>query len=222
VSALETVLPGALAELAPLVRRVADLDAGCAVRLRLQQGSVTAFARLPFGVLVARTVSAEAITPAADATVRAAELLGWLDGEQPDPPPDRGAEWSGGVPPVTGWQRIETVPDTAIRPLVRTGALTLKEAAAREGLPNRQPSRAVSNAVLDAVVLTVTADTAAADGTRPSAEVTLRSLSALTRMGFLARGSEAHIDVCGRWTRVAGTYGSVYAESAGGLALSPS
>ena len=33
-------------------------------------------------------------------------------------------------------------------------------------------------------------------------------------MGFLARGSHAHVDVCGRWTRVAATYGTVYAEAA--------
>lgn len=212
-------LPVALAELTPLVRRIAGLDNRCAIRLRLRPGAVTSLARLPFGVLVARTVDAAADTAAADLTYRAGELLAWLDGERTTVPEDRGREWRGAVPPTAGWQRIETVPDTVIRPLVRTGALTLKEAAQREGMPNRQPSRATSDAVLDAVVLTVTADEQSADGRRARAEVTLRSLSALTRMGFLARGSQAHIDVCGRWTRVAGTYGSVYAEAAGGLDL---
>jgi hypothetical protein len=31
-------------------------------------------------------------------------------------------------------------------------------------------------------------------------------------MGFLARGSAAHVDVAGRWTRVAAVYGSVFIE----------
>jgi hypothetical protein len=48
-----------------------------------------------------------------------------------------------------------------------------------------------------------------------SVEITLRTLSALTRMGFLPRGSHAAIDVAGRWVRVAAAYGSVYAERPG-------
>lgn len=221
MTGLDAAPAGALAELAPLVRRVADLDPRCPVRLRLASDAATALARLPFGVLVARTINTEGIGEARDATARAGELLAWLDGQSSEPPRERGAEWRGTLPPTGGWQRVETVPDTVIRPLVRSGALKLKDAAQREGMPNRQPSRATSDAVLDAVVLTVTADEPAADGGVVRAEVTLRSLSALTRMGFLARGSQAHIDVCGRWTRVAGRYGSVYAETAGGLALGP-
>jgi hypothetical protein len=50
--------------------------------------------------------------------------------------------------------------------------------------------------------------------------VTLRTLSALTRMGFLTRGSSAAIDVAGRWVRTAAEYGSVFAETdRGGLGL---
>jgi hypothetical protein len=50
---------------------------------------------------------------------------------------------------------------------------------------------------------------------RLHAEVTLRTVSALTRMGFLPRDSHVAIDVCGRWSRLAAEYGSVYAERPG-------
>ncbi len=118
------------------------------------------------------------------------------------------------MPPAAGWQRIETVPDTVIRPLVRQGALTLKEAAERAGVPGASPRAEVADALLDSVVLT------AESATGLRAEVTLRALSALTKMGFLARGSEAHLDVSGRWTRLSAVYGSVLVER-GGLALAP-
>jgi hypothetical protein len=99
-----------------------------------------------------------------------------------------------------------------VRPLVRAGALTLKEAADREGLPGAQPRAEVADAVLDSVVLTVEEGNA-------RAEVTLRALSALTRMGFLPRGGAVHVDVAGRWIRLAAPYGSVYLERPGGLTL---
>jgi hypothetical protein len=54
------------------------------------------------------------------------------------------------------------------------------------------------------------------------AEVTLRTVSALTRLGFLPRDSDAGVDVAGRWTRIAGAYGSVYAQARTlGLSLAP-
>jgi hypothetical protein len=40
-------------------------------------------------------------------------------------------------------------------------------------------------------------------------------VSALTRMGFLPRGSHAAVDIAGRWLRVAAEYGSVFAERGG-------
>ena len=101
------------------------------------------------------------------------------------------------MPPGAGWSRVDTVPDDVVRGLVRSGALALKEAAAREGVPTAQPRAEVADALLDSVVLTV-------DGGGRHAEVTLRPLSALTRMGFLPRGSHAAVDVAGRWTRVVG------------------
>ena len=112
---------------------------------------------------------------------------------------------------------------------MRQGALALREAAEREGVPGAQPRAEVADALLDGVVLTVTADdengTDGTDGAteRPGgrrAEVTLRALSALTRMGFLRKDGHAHIDVSGRWIRVVGEYGTVFLERPGaGLTL---
>ena len=49
--------------------------------------------------------------------------------------------------------------------------------------------------------------------------MSLRALSALTRMGFLRRGGSVRVDARGRWTRVVGEYGTVYLERPGGLRL---
>jgi len=97
---------------------------------------------------------------------------------------------------------------------VRSGAIALKDAAAREGVPGAQPRAEVADALLDSTVLTVDDEHGA------TAEITLRALSALTRMGFLPRGGQAHIDVAGRWIRVVGGYGTVLIERPGaGLGL---
>ena len=200
-----------LAELVPLLRRAADLDGASLVRIRQSpagaSGTVAAMVRLPFGVLVARTIHAD---PAAEADVvlTVADALTWLDGETDAAPEPRDELWRDGRPPTSGWRRIETVPDGVVRNLVRSGALALKEAAEREGLPGAQPRAEVADALLDSVVLTVTEG---AD----KAEVTLRLISALVRMGFVPRDSEIAVAVSGRWLRLAGQYGSVYAERPG-------
>lgn len=209
----------ALDELAPVLRRAASLDPHTVARIRVADGRAAVLLRLPFAVLVGRTVEVPRDSGAVDGgavdggpvdvAVRAAELLAWLDGEAADLPSARDAEWRGGLPPVTGWHRVDMVPDDVIRGLVRSGALTLQQAAERDGIPGAQPRAEVADALLDSVVLTVSGDPG------PQVEITLRLLSALTRMGFLPRGSHASVDVAGRWLRVAAAYGSVYAERPG-------
>ena len=203
-----------LHELAPALRRAVALDPGSLVRIVVAAPTVSALVRLPFGVLVSRAVQSEQAQQApSDTTVSAVELLSWLDAERPDPPISRDAEWRTGLPPRVGWQRVDTVPDEVVRGLVRSGAQALKQAAEREGVPNAQPRAEVADALLDSVVLTVE------EGGR-SVQLTLRTLSALTRMGFLPRDSHIAVDVAGRWTRIAAAYGSVYAERPGsGLGL---
>jgi hypothetical protein len=204
----------ALAELAPVLRRAVTLDPRSLARLRLTGEAAMVLVRLPFGVLVSRAVrTASARAEALDVTVRAAEALAWLDDDGAVPEPDDAA-WRSGLPPVSGWRRLDTVPDDVVRDLVRKGALALKDAAAREGVPGAQPRAEVADALLDAVVLTVS------DDAGRTAEITLRALSALTRMAFLPRGGHVYVDTVGRWNRVVAEYGTVYLERPGsGLVL---
>jgi hypothetical protein len=196
------------AELAPLLRRACALDAGALARLRRTASAASGFVMLPFDVLVARTVavSQAAASDSADVAVSVAELLAWLDGERDEPPGVRDHDWRTGLPPARGWTRIDTVPDSVVRELVRTGALAVQNAAPSAIVPGAQARSTTADAVLDSVVLTVTDDA----GHR--ADVTLRVLSAAKRMGFLPRDSEIGVDIAGRWLRVAAPYGSVFAE----------
>ncbi len=216
----EPVSRDRLSELTPFVRRAVSLDPAALVRIRSRSASIAAFIRLPFGVLAARTVPVPTVAPipataaapprpdSDDVVVLAQELLDWLDEIRPSPPERADAAWRAGVPPEAGWQRVEAVPDRVVRDLVRAGAMTLKQAAHREGVPEAQPRAEVADALLDSVVLTVTDE-------HRTVPVTLRQLSALTRMGFVARDSQVAIDQSGRWLRVAAAYGSVYAERPG-------
>jgi hypothetical protein len=207
----------ALVELAPVLRRAVGLDPRSVARLRLEAGAATVLVRLPFGVLVSRTVPGPGRPEPVDLTVRAADAIRWLDdggtGDGSGPVTDlerRDADWRTGLPPARGWRRIETVPDDVIRDLVRAGATALQDAAARAGLPSSQARADVADALLDSTVLTVSED----DGPA-SAAVNLRVLRALVRMAFLPRGGAAHVDVAGRWVRVVAKFGTVYLERPG-------
>jgi hypothetical protein len=203
-----------LADLTPLIRRAAALDPASLVRIRTQPAAAHALVRLPFGVLVGRRIPGT-FAIAHDATYATADLLGWLD-EAASDPPQRDQAWRGGIPVESGWRRIETVPDDVIRGLVGQGARTLREAADREGSPGAQPRAEVTDALLDSIVLTVS-------DASTEIEINLRLLSAVVRMGFLARDSHLAVDVAGRWVRLAASYGSAYAERPGlGLGLSGS
>ena len=204
----------ALADLAPVLRRATTLDPRSLARLKLTGEAAMVLVRLPFGVLVSRTVRTATVrADAVDVAVRADAALAWLDDDAAEMPPAEDAAWRTGLPPDSGWRRLDTIPDDVVRGLVRSGALALREAAEREGVPGAQPRAEVADALLDSVVLTVSDE----DGR--SAEITLRCLSAVTRMAFLPRGGRVHVDVSGRWIRVVAEFGSVYLERPGGLVL---
>jgi hypothetical protein len=190
-----------LADAAPLLQRAYDLDARTLARVEVRAGVGTVFVRLPFGVLVSRGAPVPETAGTLDATARAGELLGWLEGTRAGAPERRDAEWRGARPPTGGWRRMDTVPEQVVRELVARGRQALEAAA------GSRPPRAVTNALLDTVVLTVSG----ADG--PEVPVTLRSLTALVRMGFLPPNSHVAMDVAGRWQRFAAPFGSAFAES---------
>src|SRR6185312_4174289 len=188
------------ADLASFLGRLGALDPAAVVRLRSAAARVTAYARLPFGVLVSRTVRGDAAP--GDVTVRAGDLLTALDRDAgPDTiawPARREMDWRAALPPVDGWVRLDSVPGDVVLKLVRAGTA----AAAGESL-------------LDHESLTVT-------GAGRTAVLPLRVLGSLTRMGFLGdRGEPVVVSVAAGWTRLAGAYGSAYQHTAPGLTLGP-
>jgi hypothetical protein len=66
-----------------------------------------------------------------------------------------------------------------------------------------------ADALLDAAAIRVSDEHGA------SLELPLRTVTALTRLGFAPAGSQVAVDRCGRWIRLAGLYGSVYVERPG-------
>ncbi len=200
-------------ELAPMVRRIARIDATAPVRLiDAPDRRRTAMARLPSGALVARAVGyderpgyAERRGRGLDVTARAGDLGRWLDADadaddRAAATPERDdASWRGGRPPQGGWLRLERVPAAVVHDLVRAGARAHVDAA-DQGLG----ARAVDT-LLDRPVLTVS------DGT-DTAEITNRSLSALVGMGFLPENGHVVVATSRGWTRVAAEFGSAYAE----------
>jgi hypothetical protein len=208
---LATLDRDAVGELVPLLRRAVGLEPNVLVRLRAQNATLYGFVSV-FDVLAGRGVGVEdGRADGIDATFFAAEVVAWAESGGPTPA-RKDAQWRGSLPPVTGWQRIETIPDETIRPLVRSGALALKEAGERG--PGMSARGDVAEALLDSVVLTVESH----DGSG-SAQLTLRMVSTLTRLGFLPRGGDSGVDVSGAWVRLAAHYGSVYARPTG-LSLS--
>lgn len=208
--------PGAPADrgdAAVFLGRVTALDPGALVRLRDGGGRVTGYTRLPFGVLVSRTV-AGAVEPA-DVTVAATELLAALDQESDSAAPvrlpvGRDVEWRAPLPPLAGWQRLDEVPADVVRSLVRAGAETLRAVPAGA-------ATSAGESLLDHEALTVSSD-------ERTVAVPLRVLTAVARMGFLGPAGGPGADVvvvsaAGGWVRLAAAYGSAYQQVAG-LALS--
>jgi hypothetical protein len=204
-------------DLASFLGRAVGLDPATVTRLRAGGGErVTAYVRLPFGVLVSRTVGGTA--DPADVTVGAAALLATLDKAAAQDvaagavqwPARRDAEWRAALPPATGWRRLDAVPGDVVRTLVRAGRDALRAVPAGA-------AAAAGESLLDHESLTVSGD----DRT---AVLPLRVLSALTRMGFLGGAPAADVvvvSVAGGWTRLAGAYGSAYQHTTPALGLTP-
>jgi hypothetical protein len=197
-------------DLAAFLGRLVALEPAAVVRLRSVAVRVTAYARLPFGVLVSRTVTGDA--DPADVTVGAGDLLTALDrGERPDAvawPAQRDMDWRAALPPVEGWVRLDSVPGDVVLKLVRAGRDALRAVPAGA-------AAAAGESLLDHESLTVT-------GAGRTAALPLRVLGSLTRMGFLGdSGEPVVVSVAAGWTRLAGAYGSAYQHTVPGLALSP-
>jgi len=197
-----------VADLGSFLGRLVALDPAAVVRLRTAAGWATAYARLPFGVLVSRTVAGDA--DPADVTVGAGDLLTALDRGKPPAavawPRRRDMDWRAALPPVDGWVRLDSVPGDVVLGLVRAGRDALRAVPAGA-------ATAAGESLLDHESLTVT-------GAGRTAALPLRVLGSLTRMGFAGDGGEpVVVSVAAGWTRLAGAYGSAYQHTARGLAL---
>ncbi len=192
-----------LRDFAPLAERALSVDGDALIRFRAGGGRVGGFVRLPYEVLAGRTLEVVGVDKPSDNTVSAKDFLVWLDGDGSAEPAPADAHWLSGLPPRLGWRRIERVPDTAIREVVRSGALLAQGTDTRPG----------QQALLDSIVLTAQPESG------PPVRVPLSALSALTRMGFLPRGGEAAVDTAAGWIRLAAAYGSTYVSDGKPLGL---
>jgi hypothetical protein len=212
-------VPDATAFLARLLR----LDETAYVRLRTAgagTGLVALWARLPWGVLVTRTVAAAV---GQDATVRAADLLAGLTQSTLTAPtglPARDGSawlparhdsaWRWPLPP--GRSRVvERLPAAEVHRVAVAAAGTVRTAATA-GIGGRPVgSRALRDALLDHVPIVVTAE-----GRR--IEVPQRLVQAVVRMGFLGPSSGAQsaagklvlVNVDGRWVGLAADFGTAW------------
>jgi hypothetical protein len=216
------------------------LDPDRPIRLRVDEAhdsdgpsSVSAFIALPFDVLISRTLPWDDSHPAMDRTVALPALIDYLLGEGPEPSA-QDELWRGTLPPARGWTRLDALDDEIIRERVRVGAAAVKELTDKAA-SGEQVRQAAIDALLDSVVLTVSAAESTAGSAVGSASATatapipLRTLSALTRMGFVRSGSEVGVDVARGWIRVTAVFGAAYAVPAaasgaprtGGLGMLP-
>jgi hypothetical protein len=190
-----------LADFVPMAQRTIDSDglgSPGLIRLRGAADEVAGYVRLPYDLLAGRVL---AITDTAqfDITMDAADFVRWAQADADDggdEPVRRDAHWLTPLPPRSGWTRIEVVPDATIRDLVRTGALLARDTSTRQ----------TQQSLVTSVVLR-------AESPSGTAEVPLGALSALTRMGFLPRGSQAAVDIAPGWLRMTAPYGSTFVST---------
>lgn len=203
--------------------RLTRLDPGAVVRLKSDGERVTLWARLPWAVLVSRTV--EGVAPE-DATVSAADLLAELGRGGEMLPQRRDQQWRWPLPPSGAPRVVETVPTAEVHRIATAAAGTLRTAST-EGVGGRAVGqRALRDALLDHVAILVT------DG-ESRVEVPQRLIQAVVRMGFLGRSAptpgevvpvqlgEARVQAIGRWVGLAAPYGVAWLLPVSQFAVRP-
>jgi hypothetical protein len=217
------------ADAAAFLARLTRLDPAAVVRLRSEQaaGRTALWARLPWSVLVGRTVAGPG---PGDATVSAAKLLAEVTAGGLDLPTRRDAEWRWPLPPAAG-RVVETIAAVDLRRIAEAAADTLRSAAA-EGVRGRAVGqRVLRDALLDhvAVVVTEPVSETGVGGAGPlpeprRIEVSQRLVQAVVRMGFLGAGDlmdDAYVQVrlAGRWVGLSAPYGVAWQAVVNQLAL---
>ncbi|MGS2616897.1 hypothetical protein ACVCAH_20580 [Micromonospora sp. LZ34] len=205
--------------------RLVRLDRAALVRLRPAgpPGRTALWARLPWAVLVVRTVAGAA---PGDVTVGAGDLLAALTAGRAELPARRDAQWRWPLPPAAS-RRVETLPGGELRRIAEAAAGTLRSATAHGVAGRAVGQRALRDALLDHVPVVVTPD----DPPGEPVEVTQRLVQGLVRMGFLgapeggsgaAEGDDVQVRTTGRWVGLVGPYGATWSQTATDLAVRPS
>lgn len=184
------------ADAGAFLARVRHLDPGAVVRLcPAGEGAVALWVRLPFGVLVTRRVRS---TFDEDATVGVADLMATLAREGRPAPLRRDTAWRGQLPPDSG-EVLEEVPAADVRRIAAAAADTL-----RARLGGAVGERRLRDALLDHVAIVVT------DPAGAAAEVPVRVVQALVRMGFLGDDAVRVRRARGGWLGAEATYGAAW------------
>lgn len=222
-----------IADAGAFLARLTRLDPRALVRLRRvgATGRTALWACLPWGVLVARTVTG---TGPVDATVSAAALLAELSAGRPALPPRRDPDWRHSLPP-SGGRLVERLPGSELRRLAEVAAGTLR-AAATAGVRGRAVGqRALRDALLDHVAIVVTeSGTESANEAGRRLEVPQRLVQAIVQMGFLGPGpgsgspgewehpdDTVQVRTIGQWVGLSARYGIAWLRTVDKLRLSP-
>ncbi|WP_326552191.1 hypothetical protein [Micromonospora sp. NBC_01813] len=206
-----------LADAGAFLARLTRLDSAAVVRLRsTDSGRTELWARLPWSVLVQRTVAGPG---PGDVTVSAAELLGCLGTGDSGMPAGRDGTWRWALPPGPG-RAVESVPVDDLRRVAVAAAGTLR-AAETQGVGGRAVGqRALRDALLDHVAIVVTAE----DGPVRRIEVRQAMVQAVVRMGFLGNASGSavvRVRIVGSWVALDAPFGVAWIQRVNNLALSP-
>jgi len=196
-----------LVDAGAFLARLVRLDPAVLVRLRSSGTQRTGlWARLPFSVLVHRTVAGAG---PGDATVSAVELLAEVARGGRALPGRHDPRWRWPLPP--GRRRIvEAVTVGELRRVAEAAAGTLRAVAAR-GVDGRAVGqRTVRDALLDHVAIVVTGDLG--PGALDRIEVSQRLVQAVARMGFTGGdeiADEVRVPLClaGAWIGLIAPYG---------------
>jgi len=202
-----------VADAEAFLRRLVRVDPGAVVRLRpASPHGIALWARLPWEVLVTRTVQGER---ADDATVGAGDLLASLTEDTGALPARRDAQWRWALP-SGGGTTVEAVPAATIRRLAEAAEQTLRQATST-GLTSGRVvgDRVLRDALLDHVAIMVEA----VDTER--IPVPQRLVQAVSRMGFLPRtnGPEVRVLTVGSFVGLAAEYGVAWHSRTVGLMI---
>jgi hypothetical protein len=207
-----------VADVEAFLARLVRLDSQALVRVHATAERTVVWGRVPWDVLVSRTVAGLSVTDAppadADIVVRAADWLASASTVTDVRSIARpGSAWRSPLPPVRR-KVLEELPADAVRSLGSAAADTLRLAGA-QGVGGRAVgSRAVRDALLDHVAIVVSA------GPR-RVEIPQRLVQAVVRMGFAAADEPVRVLGAGPWVGLAAAYGTAWWRPTAGLTLTP-